>query len=304
MQMLSPLTIVIPAYNRAATLPRLLRSIDAQSLAPAAVILVDNASTDDSLRIMTNWASTRSDVTVLSESHPGACAARNRGLAEVSTEWTMFFDSDDEMLPTHIEDFTRAIAANPHADIVGRNVIYRSGQHDTVKPYLTRSPLFLHLFTSVLSTQRYVARTELFRSVGAWDESLPGWNDYELGVRLLLRRPRLAVVPGPPSVIVHTHPDSITGDSFSSHPDRWERSLAKVRATLEATGKPRYVDWADARGMVLAACYAREGRDDLSSRLCRHILSRSRHPRLMKLFHRHNRAFGRFTWVLVRLLLP
>lgn len=302
--MTSPLTIVIPVRNRAHTLPRLLKSIDAQTLAPAAVVLVDNASTDTSLRVMTDWASTRGDVTVVSEPQPGSCAARNRGLAEVATEWTMFFDSDDEMLPTHIEDFSRAIAADPRGDIFGRGVIYRSGSRDTVKPYLTRSALFLHLFTSILSTQRYVARTELFRSVGGWDESLPGWNDYEIGVRLLLTHPRLATVPGAPSVIVHSHPDSITGESYSAHPDRWERSLETVRRDLQALGSPRLTDWIDARGMILAAAYAVEGRNDLAESLRERILQRTRHPRRMKLFYMHNRRFRRFTWLLVRLLLP
>lgn len=302
--MTSPLTIVIPVRNRAHTLPRLLKSIDAQTLAPAAVVLVDNASTDTSLRVMTEWASTRGDVTVVSEPRPGACAARNRGLAEVATEWTMFFDSDDEMLPTHIEDFSRAITADPRGDIFGRGVIYRSGSRDTVKPYLTRSALFLHLFTSILSTQRYVARTELFRSVGGWDESLPGWNDYEIGVRLLLTHPRLATVPGAPSVIVHSHPDSITGESYSAHPDRWERSLETVRRDLQALGSPRLTDWIDARGMILAAAYAVEGRNDLAESLRERILQRTRHPRRMKLFYMHNLRFRRFTWLLVRLLLP
>ena len=52
----SPVTIVIPVYNRAHTIARTLRSIDTQTLRPAHVILVDNNSSDNSVDVMRAWA--------------------------------------------------------------------------------------------------------------------------------------------------------------------------------------------------------------------------------------------------------
>ena len=79
----SPVTIVIPVYNRAHTIARTLRSIDAQTLRPARVILVDNNSSDSSVDAMRAWADGKDYVTLLSQPRPGACAARNRGLDHV-----------------------------------------------------------------------------------------------------------------------------------------------------------------------------------------------------------------------------
>ena len=80
--MSNPITIVIPAYNRAHTLSRTLASIEKQNVAPAKVVLVDNASSDSTLSLIRDWAAKPHpfEVTVVAEQKRGACAARNRGV--------------------------------------------------------------------------------------------------------------------------------------------------------------------------------------------------------------------------------
>ena len=81
--------------------------------------------------------------------------------------------------------------------------------------------MFHHLFRGCLSTQRYVARTSLFRAVGAWDENLSGWVDYELGTRLLMHTSAILRLSGTPTVTTFQQEESITGTGFSAHPERW-----------------------------------------------------------------------------------
>ncbi len=300
----SPITIVIPVFNRAHTLPRLLRSIDAQTLAPAAVVLVDNASTDTSMQVMGVWARGRRDVTILSQPRPGAPAARNLGLAAVRTEWTMFFDSDDEMTPTHIAGLTAAISANPDAGIVGKDIIIRRDGHDSLKGFDISRPMFMHIFRTSLSTQRYVARTELFRAAGGWDESLPGWDDLELGVRLLLLSPVMTKAPGEPGAIVHFQSESITGESFSARPGAWEKSLDAMREDLLRAGRHEAIDWVDAKAMILAASYRREGSRGLARRLHDRVMARTPHRWRMRLIYLHNLIFRRLTWLLAGAIFP
>lgn len=297
----SPVTIVIPVYNRAHTLPRLLQSIDAQTLAPAAVVLVDNASTDTSLSVLREWAETHSHAKVVTEKRPGASAARNRGLREVTTEWTMFFDSDDEMLPTHIADITRAISIHKDADIIGRDIITRHDGRDSRKPFTTSSPLFNQLFHSILSTQRYVAKTELFRNVGGWNESLKGWNDLELGVRLLLTSPTLASAGGPPSVIVHFQKESITGTNFTRGRGIWEAAIEAIRGHLATAGHTTALAWLDTLAVMLAATYHREGSGEAAHALLHQTLSTTPYPRRMKVLYLYHRLAGRLTWALAKI---
>lgn len=317
----SRITIVIPVYNRAGIVGRTLRSIERQRLRPERVVLVDNASTDDSLAVMEAWRSEvegRLDVVIVTESKPGACAARNRGLQEVGTEFVMFFDSDDEMLPSHVEEFAAAIERNPDADIFGRSIECKEPDGSRRRLYFTsRRPMFNHLFRGCLSTQRIVVRTSLVRAVGAWDEELPAWNDYELGVRLLLASDKIVELAGEPSVVTYHLADSITGTSYSARHDRWELSLDRVEALLRASDRGRkFAGWVDVRRMILAAQYRaeadlpgysadeRENAVAQASRLRREVVGRVDCRLRMTMVYLHNLYFKRLTWAFARVLFP
>lgn len=314
------LSIVIPVYNREHTLPATLASIDAQTRRPERVILVDNNSTDSSLSIITQWAASRPYVTVLSEPKPGASAARNRGLSEVDTEWTMFFDSDDIMLPHHVADFVEAINRHLNYDILGRHAIVEFPDNRRKWGYFMSgfSPMFWHLWRGTLATQRYIARTELFRRVGGWNESIMGWNDFELGVRLLSEKPRICKLSGSPSVRVLFQEVSITGARRSDHPERWEHSLATIRkhvADLPAShsSRNRWLAWVDARTAILAATYRREAstvddaddrarREALGDALYSKVISVTDYPRSVTLIYRHFPSIAHVTRRMLRLL--
>lgn len=314
----SPVSIVIPVYNREATLRRTLDSIAGQHLKPARVILVDNNSTDESMRIMNEWASEQTpslDVRVLTEPKQGAAAARNRGLKEVETDFVMFFDSDDVMLPDHVKDFTDAILANSDVDIFGRDVIYEGLDGKRCRRYFSAAdPLFNHLFRATLSTLRYVVRKSLLEAAGGWGENFPGWDDYELGVRLLLQNPRLLQLKGEPSVLVHMTEVSITGTDFSSSPKKWEDTLNAVEKSLRDAGRSDMIKWIEARRMILAAQYKREatGSSDSdyrhnalrqSKRLKEEVTGRVKSPWKYNLIFQHNYIFNRLTWVVCKMIL-
>ncbi len=193
MEYVQGLTIVIPVHNRAHIVRRTLASVEAQTLRPLRVVLVDNASTDNSLEILRSWAKAPHglDVTVVEECRPGSTAARNRGLEEVKTEWTMFFDSDDTMRPNHCE---RALSCSDDADMVGWNVcMHMPYGRTSIKRFYCGDAQFHSLFHGSTATQRYMARTSLFRRAGLWNEEIKYWDDIELGARLLALKPRNSV---------------------------------------------------------------------------------------------------------------
>lgn len=173
--------------------------------------------------------------------------------------------------------------------------------------------MFNHLFRGCLSTQRMVVRTSLVRSVGGWNEALPGWNDYELGVRLLLATDRLYELPGESSVITYRLENSITGTSYSARPRNWELSLDAIEKHLRDAGRTDIVALIDARRMILAVQYSQEAEGTAdesarrnavkqSSRLHDEVTSRTAFPLRMRLIYLHNRYFKRLTWVVVKML--
>ncbi len=260
------LTVVIPVYNRANLVKDTLQSLADQTLQVFDVVLVDNNSTDNSLAVLQQWADEHSShdrrITVLSEAKRGACAARNRGASEVKTPWVMFFDSDDLMDPSHLADFEEVARSNPEADLITRPVYFRTaGGGKRLHRYCRgeKRALFNHIFHATLSTQRYIVKTSFYEKTGGWDPKVWGWNDYELGVRLLLQHPRVATVPGPPSMLVVPQKESITGTAYSTSPRKWEDALDKCQRDLEQAGRHDMIKYINCRRAILAGTYRLEG---------------------------------------------
>ena len=214
-------TIVVPVLDRADMIMTTLDSIAAQTLRPLSVIVVDNGSTDATPEIVSKWIDRNSrngiSAMLLTEPRRGAAIARNTGLRRVESEYVMFFDSDDVMLPGHMERVTKALAERPDADMIRWEIsrldsdgwLERTEHNDS-------DPLRLHIMHSTYATARFAVRTSLIKESGGWDESLTTWDDLELGTRLLARRPVAIKLSGEPTVRTTVHPDSLTGPSFSS----------------------------------------------------------------------------------------
>lgn len=280
--MAESVSIVVPVRNRAALIGRCLDSILMQSWRPLRVYVVDNNSTDNTSGAVLEWMAARAvterdpdfSLTLLHEATPGASAARNCGLAEVDTEYVLFFDSDDEMLPTLVE---RALGAIGDADLVywRADVIHLDGVRRP-KAYYTDSLLRRHFYNAVLSTQVFMARTSLVRRVGGWQERAAVWNDWELGVRIALASPR--VVPLDETLtLIYSQEESITGRSFSEKTGVWERTLDIVEEDVrksDVADKRRLYDMLDYRRAILAAHYRREGARDASAALLSRALGR------------------------------
>lgn len=304
---MSDITIVIPVHNRAGIVGRTLESVRSQSVMPARVVLVDNDSDDNSLQVIESWASAmRSrgwDVMVDREPCPGACAARNLGLGHVQSDWVMFFDSDDVMSPNHLRDFQQTIDSNPEAQIIGRdiNILLQSGKKKRGY-FKSHNSLFNHVFRGCLSTQRFIARTDLVRQAGAWDPGAQVWNDWELGIRLLLSEPNIAKVTGTPSVTTYFQEDSITGRRLSDKAGQWETTLDIARKDIEAHGRHDLLPLIDVRAAILASAYHQEGRKDLARRLMMKTLSGCSKKRRIKLLYLYSLTFHHFTWAMSKLL--
>ena len=286
------LTIVIPVYNRATIVERTLASVAAQTLRPLAVVLVDNNSTADTLAVLHRWADTHFApdfaVVVIIAPRPGAANARNAGLARVATPWTMFFDSDDIMLPDHCASALATADANPAAQIVGwdAKLQYPDGRIRVMR-FTTRDAIYTNVFHSTFSTQLYMARTDLFRQVGGWLKDSRMFDDCELGNRILLSRPVMVKRRGAPTVVVYPQPDSISNTKVSYD------SIKIALDGIEAALPPRKRHWVALIRLLMPSTWARESADAADH--ARAILARQ--PRLRRwlwtLFYRYSLRGGR-----------
>lgn len=103
-------SVVIPAYNREKTIERAIDSVLSQTYQEIECIVVDDCSTDDTERIVSNryGADPRVRYHKL-EKNSGACVARNKGVEISKGNYVAFLDSDDLYLPNKIEIQIKAI---------------------------------------------------------------------------------------------------------------------------------------------------------------------------------------------------
>ncbi|MDB5688826.1 MAG: glycosyl transferase family 2, partial [Sphingomonas bacterium] len=88
-------SIILPAYQAAATLDRAIDSLVRQTFSDLEIIVVDDGSTDGTSAAATARAAADARVRLIQQPNRGASAARNAGLAEARGEWIGFLDSDD-----------------------------------------------------------------------------------------------------------------------------------------------------------------------------------------------------------------
>lgn len=112
---MTAVSIVLPNYNRADTILRAVRSVVAQSFEDWELHVVDDGSTDQSLRCVTG---VDRRIVLHREEHRGVAHARNVGLRACRGEYLAFLDSDDEWTPHHLELCVGFFSAFPGEQVV------------------------------------------------------------------------------------------------------------------------------------------------------------------------------------------
>lgn len=300
-------SIVIPVYNRRDVVEPTLRSLVNQTYRPLHIILVDNNSTDGTLALLQKWAqvNTTTDfrITVTHETTPGAAAARNKGLSLVESRYMLFFDSDDLLWSDAVQSYMKAFRAPAKPEIVmARTMLTDSlSGHTHLMPLRRGDAMIAHIHHATLRTQGYAVSTSLMRRVGAWDETTLIWDDWELGIRLLLATKRIVQIPDITCTVV-TSPRSITGACYSQSAHLYEAPLQAAEKALKVSGRSdteKLTSLMDYRRIMLAAHYAREGATEAAHKLKAEVLRRAdaqyplRRRLLLRIAYQYIRRGGR-----------
>ncbi|MBC6980269.1 glycosyltransferase [Caulobacter sp. 17J80-11] len=119
------LQVVVCTYNRAQHLDATLAALSHQREAPIpwSVLVVDNASTDDTPAVVDAWRGRVPGLRRVLESEPGLTSARRRGAREAYADWIAFVDDDNLLAPDWIAQAAAAIAAHPEAGGFGGKIV-------------------------------------------------------------------------------------------------------------------------------------------------------------------------------------
>ena len=97
------IAVIIPVYNVEAFLGRCVESVLQQTYEDLEIILVDDGSTDGSRSICEEYSRQDPRIQVVHQENRGLSGARNTGLDHAGSDYILFLDSDDEILPTMVE---------------------------------------------------------------------------------------------------------------------------------------------------------------------------------------------------------
>ncbi len=117
-------SIVAANYNNGAYLTDFINSINESSVLPEELIIINDGSTDDSLRILERFSELQYLKVIKFEKNRGFCKALNAGIEKASGDYIMRVDPDDIVLKERIKTQVDYLEKNKDVDVVGSNVIY------------------------------------------------------------------------------------------------------------------------------------------------------------------------------------
>jgi glycosyltransferase involved in cell wall biosynthesis len=188
---MSLISIIIPTFNRKELIQRAVKSVLLQTFGNFELIIVDDASTDGTVKEQFDTDSRISYIPLPIQS--GVAKARNLGVEKSKGHFIAFLDSDDEWLPKKLDCQIGWLKQNPAMQIVQTKEIWvRNGVR--VNPPQTHEKFEGDLFETSLErcmiTPSSVLLTRtLFDETGGFNESLPACEDYDLWLRICCRYP-------------------------------------------------------------------------------------------------------------------
>lgn len=118
------ISIVIPLYNKEASIAHTLECVLAQTFQDFEVIIVDDGSRDRSAEIVKQFSDSR--IRLIQQPNGGVSAARNTGIKEAKGEYVAFLDADDEWQNGHLDNLASLIREYPQCKAFATN--YRNNQ--------------------------------------------------------------------------------------------------------------------------------------------------------------------------------
>lgn len=229
-------SVIIPAYNRAKTIERSIKSVLDQTYDDLEVIVVDDCSDDGLDKVIESMAEPKVRYVRL-ESRSGACVARNRGVEEAKGDIIAFQDSDDEWCSNKLELQLKAMDEN-NADIcfcrLRRHYIGEDAKIVLWPTSITEESCFMDHLTlrrkSYVSTQTIVARRYVFNDI-MFDPDVVKSQDYDWMIRASEKYSVYYVAQS--LVEQYLQPDSITLSGYDRFVQSREYFLKKYKTICD-----------------------------------------------------------------------
>ncbi|MFH2146033.1 MAG: glycosyltransferase [Candidatus Omnitrophota bacterium] len=178
-------SVILPTYNRARLLSRALESVLNQTYRDFELILIDDASTDETRQVIDRYHDKRI-VYVYLESRRGAACARNTGLKLARGVYIAFQDSDDEWFKEKLALQVPVLDGSPAEVGMVYSDYCRQEDGRTKQVILPKEASAIRnlLFHGNFIPIQCLVKKECFERIGFFDEELGRYQDWDLWLRI------------------------------------------------------------------------------------------------------------------------
>lgn len=180
-------SVVIPTHNRSSLVINAIRSVLNQTYNDIEVIVIDDASTDDTEKTIESIGINSLKYIKITNSQ-GGNYARNLGIESASGSYIAFLDDDDEWLPTKVEEQINVFKKNNDIGLVytGASVIYSSKDYRYIRHPRHNGDLSKDILIRNLigTTSSVMVKKDIIDQVGGFDNNMPALQDYDLWIRV------------------------------------------------------------------------------------------------------------------------
>jgi glycosyltransferase involved in cell wall biosynthesis len=223
-------SIVIPTYNRADIISKSIDSICRQTYKNWEIIVVDNASTDNTKEVMTPYLAKNNIRYIVNDSNYERSYSRNRGMMMATGDFVSLLDSDDVLYPDCLQKAASFIAANPNT--VFFHCLYEILDQDY-------QPKRRRRFPSVTNPYKAIAKGNFISNIGVFyrkdlikevrfdeDPILIGTEDYDFVLNMILHTGKLDRI-NEYCCGIYDHPER------SVYEEEWERIYKRISYFIE-----------------------------------------------------------------------
>jgi hypothetical protein len=239
-------SVVIPAYQAAATIGDAIASARSQTFPPDEIVVCDDGSTDD---LDAALAPHRDAIKLLRQENRGTVAARNALLRAAGGDFVVPLDADDAYAPTRIERLAELAGARPDLDILATDAHFVVAGR-IVGRFTGGTPFAVERQKEAILDRCFLIcpamRRERLLAVGGYDEQLRTAEDWDCCIRLIHAGAAAGLVDEP-LLEYRLRPESLTSRRADTLMDR-------VRVLEKAAARP---DLSDGERRAVGATLAR-----------------------------------------------
>ena len=187
-------SIVIPLYNKETYIAHTINSVLDQVYTKFELIIIDDGSTDDSLKIAQSANDDR--IKIISIENSGVSMARNKGIKNATYNWIAFLDADDWWAPTFLEEICNTIYLYPNKKLFasGRSRVFKTRKERYAHEFLPKDEetdvinyfKVISKYLPLINSSNVVIEKSLFEKIGNFREGQKKHEDQDLWMRLCI----------------------------------------------------------------------------------------------------------------------